>query len=661
MVNHFKFMQTLVKIENLLRGAIKVEESDLCESIIGYGVQFYPFLKKIFEIEGELSEEIIKEQVQDTENLSRLKSVFLNLCIRETESFGKKMDEIERIFSLEKNEILLFKLISQLRNCEEEIYFNNLLVDKLLSQPKLANFLSLLFELPEEFIYHQIYNPTSNLNRFRLFVSSDREVRESYYIKRYLLDPNVESFENYLFPLPEGLRLDFPFSQAQKDEIHKTAILYKKNDNYRTLLFTHSDTLSLQVASQIAEQSGLKLYYIDISPESKMWEIQYHSLKSLDYLGFSGALIYLRLNYQIDRLEVGSALISTVERILGLTQARIIIHPENYRSESNVHVEIVNRVDSYINFTKSEKENREEVYALKLNGERMDDRYYRSELLMYQLERIYRLDLDRQELEKQIIFFSRNDEIQIQDLKNLCVDYDFFNTSFSPLEIKEAVRRFIDLSEEQKKMIKRTGFLLSGPPGTGKSLLAEAICIELGLTYKKVRLTDFSSAFVHETEKKTRNFFKENAHVQVLIFDEFDSVAMSRQSSSRQYEVTEVNEFLNCMDEHQGIIFATTNNPDRLDEAALRRFDFKIRFDHLTSEMSLKMFFMLFKQLNLSTSEMNQVARKLKNLRGLTPAVLTNIHRQSILLGVMNLDSILQRLDEYLKSYKESIKLVGHC
>ena len=122
-----------------------------------------------------------------------------------------------------------------------------------------------------------------------------------------------------------------------------------------------------------------------------------------------------------------------------------------------------------------------------------------------------------------------------------------------------------------------------------------------------------------------------------------------------------MNEFLNCMDEHQGIIFATTNNPDRLDEAALRRFDFKIRFDHLTSEMSLKMFFMLFKQLNFSTSEMNQVARKLKNLRGLTPAVLTNIHRQSILLGVMNLDSILQRLDEYLKSYKESIKLVGHC
>jgi SpoVK/Ycf46/Vps4 family AAA+-type ATPase len=654
-------MQTLVKIENLHRNAVKIEESDLAESIIRYGNQFHPFLQKIFEIDGELSEEIIKEQVQDSENLSRLKNVFLNLCIRETESFGKKMDEIERVFKLEKKEILLFKFLFELKYCEEKIYFSDLLEDKFSSQNRLATFLSLFLELPQEFIYHQLFNPTSNLNRFRLIVYSDGPVRESYYIKRYLLDPNIESFEDYLFPLPEGLRLDFPFSQAQKDEIQTMAELYKKNANYRTLLFTHSDTLSFQVARQIAEQSGLKLFYIDISPESKKWEIQYHALRSLDYLSCSGALIYLRLNYQIDRLEVGSALISAVERILGLTQARIIIHPENYRSESNVHVEIVNRVDSYINFTKSDKENREEIYALKLNGERMDDRYYRSEILMYQLERIFRLDLNREELEKQIIFFSRNDETQIQDLKNLCVDYDFFNTSFSPLEIKEAVRRFIDLTEEQKKMIKRTGFLLSGPPGTGKSLLAEAICIELGLTYKKVRLTDFSSAFVHETEKKTRNFFKENAHVQVLIFDEFDSVAMNRQSSSRQYEVTEVNEFLNCMDEHQGIIFATTNNPDRLDEAALRRFDFKIRFDYLNADMSLKMFFMLFKQLNLTTNEMNQVAKKLKNLRGITPAVLTNIHRQSILLGVMNLDSILHRLDEYLKSYKESIKLVGHC
>lgn len=654
-------MQTLVKIENLLLNAIKIEESDLSESIIRYGTQFHPFLQKIFEIDGELSEEVIKVQVQDSENLSRLKSVFLSLCIRENETFGKKLDEIERVFKLEKNEILLFKLIFQLRNCEEKIYFNDLLEDKFASQPRLASFLSLLFELPQEFIYHQLFDPTSKLNRFRLIVYSGDVARESHFIKRYLLDPNFESLENYLFPLPEAINFDFPFSQAQKDEIHKTAMLYKKNDNYRTLLFTHSDTLSLQVASQIAEQTGLKLFYIDISPESKMWEIQYHALKSLDYLSFSDALIYLRLNYQIERLEVGSSLISTVERILGLTQARIIIHPENYRTESGLNVEIVHRVDSYLNLIKSDKENREEVYALKLNGERMDARYYRSEVPMHQLERIFRLDLNREELEKQIIFFSRNDETPIQDLKNLCVDYDFFNTSFSPLEIKEAVRRFIDLTEEQKKLIKRAGFLLSGPPGTGKSLLAEAICIELGLTYKKVRLTDFSGIYVHETEKKTRNFFRENAHVQVLIFDEFDSVAMSRQTSSRQYEVTEVNEFLNCMDEHQGIIFATTNNPDRLDEAALRRFDFKIRFDFLNPEMSLKMFFMLFKQLNLSTNEMNQVAKKLKNLRGLTPAVLTNIHRQSILLGVMNLDSILHRLDEYLKSYKESIKLVGHC
>jgi len=51
-----------------------------------------------------------------------------------------------------------------------------------------------------------------------------------------------------------------------------------------------------------------------------------------------------------------------------------------------------------------------------------------------------------------------------------------------------------------------------------------------------------------------------------------------RRGAHRHYEVSEVNEMLQGMERYRGIFICTTNLMDRLDEAALRRFTFKIRF-----------------------------------------------------------------------------------
>jgi hypothetical protein len=76
----------------------------------------------------------------------------------------------------------------------------------------------------------------------------------------------------------------------------------------------------------------------------------------------------------------------------------------------------------------------------------------------------------------------------------------------------------------------------------------------------------------------------------VLLLDEADSFLQDRRGAQRTYEVTEVNEMLQGMERFNGIFVCTTNLLDRLDQAALRRFTFKIKFKPLTATQRETMF-----------------------------------------------------------------------
>jgi SpoVK/Ycf46/Vps4 family AAA+-type ATPase len=76
----------------------------------------------------------------------------------------------------------------------------------------------------------------------------------------------------------------------------------------------------------------------------------------------------------------------------------------------------------------------------------------------------------------------------------------------------------------------------------------------------------------------------------VLLLDEADSFLQNRQLAVRNYEVSEVNEMLQGMERFDGVFICTTNLFDRIDEAALRRFSFKLRFLPLSPAQRLRMF-----------------------------------------------------------------------
>jgi SpoVK/Ycf46/Vps4 family AAA+-type ATPase len=130
-----------------------------------------------------------------------------------------------------------------------------------------------------------------------------------------------------------------------------------------------------------------------------------------------------------------------------------------------------------------------------------------------------------------------------------------------------------------------------GAPGTGKTALGEHIATALERPLIVKQASDLMSKYVGETEQQMAAMFRE-AEVEkaVLLLDEADSFLMDRRGAQRTYEVTEVNEMLQGMERYNGIFICTTNLLDRIDQAALRRFAFKIKFKPLTKEQRETMF-----------------------------------------------------------------------
>jgi len=130
-----------------------------------------------------------------------------------------------------------------------------------------------------------------------------------------------------------------------------------------------------------------------------------------------------------------------------------------------------------------------------------------------------------------------------------------------------------------------------GAPGTGKTALAEHIAQALQRPLMIRQTSDIASKFVGETEQNMARMFEEAGRENaVLLLDEADRFLRSRKLAERNYEITEVNEMLQGMERFAGIFICTANLFDELDEAALRRFNFKIRFNPLTAEQRLRMF-----------------------------------------------------------------------
>ena len=197
--------------------------------------------------------------------------------------------------------------------------------------------------------------------------------------------------------------------------------------------------------------------------------------------------------------------------------------------------------------------------------------------------------------------------------------------------------------------LRRKGFgtlCFYGPPGTGKTALGEHLAQELQRPLMIRQASDLVSKFVGETEQNMAKMFAEaQAEEAVLLLDEADSFLRSRRLAERSYEISEVNEMLQGMERYTGIFICTTNLFLELDEAALRRFTFKIQFKPLTQSQRERMY--VVEALAGAAPRLTEEQRqRLARLDALTPGDFASVKRQVDILGeVFEPDEFLSQLE----------------
>ncbi|XP_070841455.1 peroxisomal ATPase PEX1 isoform X1 [Chaetodon trifascialis] len=122
----------------------------------------------------------------------------------------------------------------------------------------------------------------------------------------------------------------------------------------------------------------------------------------------------------------------------------------------------------------------------------------------------------------------------------------------------------------------RSGILLYGAPGTGKTLLARAVAKDSGMNFISIKGPELLSKYIGASEQGVRDVFQ-RAHAAkpcILFFDEFDSLAPRRGHDSTGVTDRVVNQLLTQLDGVEGLqgvyVLAATSRPDLIDPALLR-------------------------------------------------------------------------------------------
>lgn len=178
-----------------------------------------------------------------------------------------------------------------------------------------------------------------------------------------------------------------------------------------------------------------------------------------------------------------------------------------------------------------------------------------------------------------------------QDLSGMVLSEESdipFATLVLPESLKGRIQRIIHEYRQQAKLKKhglsnRRKILLSGHPGTGKTLTARVLAHELRLPVHTIQVDKLVTKFMGETSAKLRQIFNLISDVKgVYLFDEFDAIGGDR---SLDNDVGEMRRVLNALlqfielDVSDSIIIGATNNPSLLDRALFRRFDDVIHYE----------------------------------------------------------------------------------
>lgn len=144
--------------------------------------------------------------------------------------------------------------------------------------------------------------------------------------------------------------------------------------------------------------------------------------------------------------------------------------------------------------------------------------------------------------------------------------------------------------------------LLVGPPGNGKTSLAESFAFELALPLFVVRYDAVVTSYLGETAQRLRRLFDYvRTEPCVLFFDEFDAIGKERGDIHETGEIKRVvTTLLLQLDDLPSycVLVAATNHPELLDRATWRRFEIKLELGRPTEDQMTEYFACRLREFN---------------------------------------------------------------
>ncbi|NLT95905.1 MAG: AAA family ATPase [Clostridia bacterium] len=236
-------------------------------------------------------------------------------------------------------------------------------------------------------------------------------------------------------------------------------------------------------------------------------------------------------------------------------------------------------------------------------------------------------------------------------------------------ELKEALEFLIRSHDMKKRGIRPLkGILLTGPPGTGKPLLAKAAANYSDAVYLATSGSEFIEMYAGVGAQRVRKIFqaarekarKSHKNRAIIFIDEIDVLGAQRGShaSHMEYDQT-LNQFLvemdglNNNDDVNILVIGATNRPDLLDQALLRpgRFDRQVKVDFPTLDGRLEILELHTKNKKLADDvSLKEIA---KETYGFSGAHLENVANEAAILALRNNSDVIT-----LQHFKEAIDKV---
>lgn len=226
------------------------------------------------------------------------------------------------------------------------------------------------------------------------------------------------------------------------------------------------------------------------------------------------------------------------------------------------------------------------------------------------------------------------------------------NINYNP----EDIVRTIKLFNNNKFPTMAMSLLFTGMPGTGKTEFAKYIAKQLNKELLIKRYSDLSSSYVGETEKYIAKAFKEaEENNKILLIDECDSIFQNRENAQHSWEISQTNEFLIQLENYKGIIICTTNFIKNLDQASIRRFRFKIKFEALKYDDRITIYKKYFNKKELPDFVKNELY-KMDNL--CYGDIKTVYERLGLLSPIFKNEEVIKELKHEL-SFKNDNNSIG--